>query len=166
MFQRQHPVRIAAALACALALAVPQAASAAGAAMVTAPMKGSGAGVEVQYRVDGTPEVGRPVSVLLRFDGITDPAGAVVRLSAQGALSLVGGEDSRSLPPAQKTTWTVQVVPAAQGLGYLNVFTTQGGATSATSVPVPVGKQSAALPASENLKRSADGEKILPMQVK
>jgi len=166
MFQRQHPVRIAAALACALALIAPQAASAAGTAMVTAPMKGSGAGVVVQYRVDGTPEVGRPVSVLLSFGGITDPAGAAVRLSTQGGLSLVGAESTRSLPTAQTTTWTVQVVPAAEGLGYLNVFTTQGGATSATSVPVPVGKQAAALPASENLKRSADGEKILPMKVK
>ncbi|MDM0026777.1 hypothetical protein [Variovorax saccharolyticus] len=159
-------MRIAAALACVLALTAAQVASAAGAAMVTAPMKGSGAGVGVQYRVDGTPEVGRPVSVLLSFDGITDPAGASVRLSTQGGLSLVGTESTRSLPTAQTSTWTVQVVPAADGLGYLNVFTTQGGATSATSVPVPVGKPSAALPASQDLKRSADGEKILPMQVK
>lgn len=166
MFQRQHPVRVAAALASALALAIPLAANAAGAAMTAAPMKANGAGVAVQYRIDGTPEAGRTVSVLLSFDGIVDPAGATVRLSTQGGLSLVGTEATRNLPAGQASTWTVDVVPAAAGIGYLNVFTTQSGATSATSVPVQVGKPSATLPASGTLKQSADGEKILPMQVK
>lgn len=169
MFQRQHPVKIAAALACALALAVPLVASAAGPAgkaMTTAPMKSNGAGVQVQYRVDGTPEAGRPVSVVLGFDGIADPAGASVRLTTEGGLVLSGAESSRILPAGQASTWTVEVVPAAAGIGYLHVFTTQGGATSATSIPVAVGKPSETLPASGALKQSADGEKILPMQVK
>lgn len=166
MFQHQHPVRVAtAALACALALAAPLAQAADG-ALTRAPMKANGAGVAVQYRVDGTPEAGRPVSVLLSFEGIANPAGASVRLSTEGGLALVGTETTRSLPVGQTTTWTVQVVPAASGIGYLNVFTTQSGATSATSIPVPVGKPSSTLPSSGTLKQSADGEKILPMQVK
>jgi len=159
-------VRIAAAfLACALALAAPLA-QAAGGALTRAPMKANGAGVGVQYKVDGTPEAGRPVSVLLSFDGVSSPTGASVRISTEGGLTLVGSETVRSLPSNQATTWTVQVVPAASGIGYLNVFTTQSGATSATSIPVSVGKPSATLPASGTLKQSADGEKILPMQVK
>jgi len=168
MLQRQHPVRIAAALACALALALPLAAGAAGPAgkaMTTAPMKSNGSGVQVQYRVDGTPEAGRPVPVVLGFDGIA-AAGATVRLATEGGLTLTGAETTRSLPAGQATTWTVEVMPGAAGIGYLNVFTTQGGATSATSIPVSVGKPSATMPASGALKQSTDGEKILPMQVK
>jgi hypothetical protein len=169
MLQRQHPVRIiAAALACALALALPLAASAAGPGgktMTTAPMKSNGSGVQVQYLVDGTPEAGRPVPVVLAFDGIA-ATGATVRLATEGGLVLTGAETSRSLPAGPATTWTVEVVPAATGIGYLNVFTTQGGATSATSIPVAVGKPSASMPASGALKQSTDGEKILPMQVK
>jgi hypothetical protein len=159
---------IAAALACALALALPLAASAAGPGgktMTTAPMKSNGSGVQVQYLVDGTPEAGRPVPVVLSFDGIA-ATGATVRLATEGGLVLTGAETSRSLPAGPATTWTVEVVPAATGIGYLNVFTTQGGATSATSIPVAVGKPSASMPASGALKQSTDGEKILPMQVK
>jgi len=159
---------IAAALACALALALPLAASAAGPGgktMTTAPMKSNGSGVQVQYLVDGTPEAGRPVPVVLAFDGIA-ATGATVRLATEGGLVLTGAETSRSLPAGPATTWTVEVVPAATGIGYLNVFTTQGGATSATSIPVAVGKPSASMPASGALKQSTDGEKILPMQVK
>lgn len=166
MFQRQHPVRIGAALACALALAVPLAADAGGGPMTTAPMKANGAGVVVQYRVDGTPQAGQSVAVQLSFDGIVDPAGATVQLATEGGLSLVGYETTRSLPAGQPATWTVEVVPAATGIGYLNVFTTQLGATSATSVAVSVGKPTSVAPASGALKRSADGDKILPMQVK
>jgi len=159
---------IAAALACALALALPLAASAAGPGgktMTTAPMKSNGSGVQVQYLVDGTPEAGRPVPVVLAFDGIA-ATGATVRLATEGGLVLAGAETSRSLPAGPATTWTVEVVPAATGIGYLNVFTTQGGATSATSIPVAVGKPSASMPASGALKQSTDGEKILPIQVK
>lgn len=166
MFQRQHPVRLAAALACVLALAAPLAVQAAGGPMTTAPMKGSGSGVEVQFRVDEAPQAGRPVSVLLSFAGVTDPAGAAVRLAADGGLSLAASETQRSLPAGQATTWTVEVVPAATGIGYLHVFTTQFGATSVTSVPVGVGKPAAATPGGEALKQGAGGEKILPMKVK
>lgn len=168
MFQRQHPVKIAPALACALALVLPLAAGAAdpaGKAMTTAPMKSNGSGVQVQYRVDGTPEAGRPVPVVLSFDGIA-MAGATVRLTTEGGLSLTGAETTRALPAGQVTAWTVEVLPPATGIGYLHVFTTQYGATSATSVPVQVGKAPAAMAAGSDLKATPGGDKIRAMPVK
>nr|WP_251010704.1 hypothetical protein [Variovorax paradoxus] len=134
--------------------------------MTAAPAKSNGSGVSVQYRVDGTPQAGVALPVVLSFDGITDPAGASVRLTAEGGLSLVGTGGSQALPAGQTTTLTVQVVPGAEGVGYLHVFTTQRGATSATSVPVQVGKTPSALPASGTLKQTPDGDKIRPMPVK
>ncbi|SDC88761.1 hypothetical protein SAMN05444679_1064 [Variovorax sp. CF079] len=134
--------------------------------MTAAPAKSNGSGVSVQYRVDGTPQAGSAVSVVLSFDGITDPAGASVRLTAEGGLSLVGAGGTQALPAGQATTLTVQVVPGAEGVGYLHVFTTQRGATSATSVPVQVGKAASAMPASDTLKQTPDGDKIRSMPVK
>lgn len=166
MFQRHHPVRLAASLACALALAAPLAVQAAGGPMTAAPMKANGSGVEVQYRVDEAAQAGRPVSVQLSFAGVADPAGATVRLAADGGLSLAASETQRSLPAGQAATWTVDVVPAPTGVGYLHVFTTQFGVTSVTSVPVGVGKPAAATTGGDTLKQGSGGDKILPMKVK
>lgn len=134
--------------------------------MTAAAAKSNGSGVSVQYRVDGTPQVGSAVSVVLSFDGITDSAGASARLTAEGGLSLIGAGGTQPLPAGETTTLTVQVVPSAEGIGYLHVFTTQRGATSATSVPVQVGKTPAALPASGTLKETPEGDKIRAMPVK
>ncbi|WP_260602470.1 hypothetical protein [Variovorax sp. MHTC-1] len=134
--------------------------------MSAAPAKSNGSGVSVQYRVDGTPQAGVALPIVLSFDGITDPAGASVRLTAEGGLSLSGAGGTQPLPAGQTTTLTVQVVPGAEGVGYLHVFTTQRGATSATSVPVQVGKVPSALPASGTLKQTPDGDKIHAMPVK
>lgn len=134
--------------------------------MTAAPVKSNGSGVSVQYRVEGTPQAGVAIPVVLSFDGITDPAGASVRLTAEGGLALSGAGGTQPLPAGQTTTLTVQVVPGAEGVGYLHVFTTQRGATSATSVPVQVGKAPSALPASGTLKQTPDGDKIHAMPVK
>ncbi|MBT2326400.1 hypothetical protein J7E62_29225 [Variovorax paradoxus] len=135
--------------------------------MTAAPAKTNGSGVSVQYRLDGTPQAGSAVSVVLSFDGITDPAGASFRLTTDGGLTLVGGAGgTQPLPAGQTSTLTVQVVPGADGTGYLHVFTTQRGATSATSVPVQVGKAPSAMPASDALKQTPDGDKIRAMPVK
>jgi hypothetical protein len=135
--------------------------------MKTAPMKANGSGVVVKFRVDSeTPQVGKIVPVVLTFDGITDSTGATLRLAVDGGLSLGATNVTRTLPPGPATTLTVEVVPAAEGVGYLHVFTTQYGATSATSIPVQVGKAATALPASGDVRQAPGGDKLLPMPVK
>lgn len=135
--------------------------------MKTAPMKANGSGVVVQFRVDTeTPQVGKVVAVVLTFDGITDPTGAALRLAVDGGLSLGTSNATRTLPPGGATALAVEVVPAAEGVGYLHVFTTQYGATSATSIPIQVGKAANALPGSGDVKQTPSGDKIRPMPVK
>jgi hypothetical protein len=164
----------------ALAMLVPACASADGVAksssvknqavvppMKSAPMKGNGSGVAVQYRVDGTPAVGTPVRIVLSFGGVTDPAGAALRLTTEGGLQMdAAASATATLPAGQTTTVSVDVVPSAEGIAYLHVFTTQNGATSATSIPVQVGKVPATLPAAADMKQDAGGNKIRSTQVK
>ncbi|MGJ7510312.1 hypothetical protein [Variovorax sp. GT1P44] len=135
--------------------------------MKTAPMKANGSGVFVQFRVDTeTAQVGKAVVVSLTLDGITDPTGATLRLAVDGGLSLGATNATRTLPAGSATSLTVEVMPGAEGVGYLHVFTTQYGATSATSIPIQVGKAATALPRSEEVKQTPSGDKIRPMPVK
>ena len=142
----------------------PRAAGVAG--MTTAPMKGNGSGVTVRYRIDGTPQAGAAVPVVLSFDGVTDPAGALLRFQTEGGLSLGSTAESRTLPAGAATTLTIEVTPSAAVTAYLHVFTTQYGAVSAISVPIQVGKAPTGLPEAKGLKQGPDGEKIRSMQVK
>jgi len=131
-----------------------------------APRKANGSGIEVQFRIDGSPRLGEALPVTLSFVGITDPAGASVRFTADAGLSLPAAYLSR-LPIAAGQpvpTMTVPVTPTADGLAYLNVFTTQGGATSANSVPVQVGRPAASKAGGE-LKSTPAGDKILIVPV-
>ncbi|MDR6535650.1 hypothetical protein [Variovorax soli] len=148
----------------ACADAKPARASSAG--MTAAPMKPGGSGIAVQYRIDGTPQAGSAVSVVLSFDGVSDPAGGTVKLTADGGLAIAGSPGPHALPAGKASTLTVQVVPDADGTGYLHVFTTQNGATSATSVAIQVGKAPSAMPAGSGLKQTPDGDKIISMPVK
>ena len=133
--------------------------------MTAAPVKPGGSGIAVQFRIDGTPQSGSAVPVVLSFDGVSDSAGGSVRFSVDGGLTLVDSAGPHTLPAGQASTLTVQVVPDAGGTGYLHVFTTQNGATSAASIAIQVGKAPSAMPASSTLKQSPDGEKIISMPV-
>ena len=131
--------------------------------MTTAPMKANGSGVSVEYRVDAA-SAGQPASVVINFDQVTDPVGASVRLTVSGGLTLNGDVAPRVLAAGEKATLTVPVVAPADGVGYLNVFTTQSGATSVTSIPV--GKSPSAMPSSGDLKQTPNGDAIISIPVK
>lgn len=134
--------------------------------MTTARSKPHGSGLVVRFRIDGTPAAGVPLAVVLSFDRITDPSGASVRLAVDGGLALAGSQTDFTLPANQASALTVSVLPPAAGIGYLSVFTTQNGASSATSVPVLVDKAPGSLPSAGDAKQTPGGEKIVPMQVK
>lgn len=133
---------------------------------VVAPRKANGSGIEVQFRIDGTPRLGEALPITLSFVGITDPAGASVRFTADAGLSLPPTYLARLQLAAGPSvpTLTVPVTPTADGLAYLNVFTTQGGSTSANSVPVQVGRPAASKAGGE-LKSTSTGDKILIVPV-
>jgi hypothetical protein len=133
-------------------------------AMSIAPMKPNGSDVVVSFGIDGSPQAGVALSIVLGFDHLADPAGASVRLGVDGGLTLLS-PSTFELPAGPASSRTVQVIPAA-GLGYLHVFTTQHGATSAISVPVQAGQGPDAPPSDIQPMQTPGGEKILPMKVK
>ncbi|WP_198087962.1 hypothetical protein [Variovorax sp. E3] len=133
--------------------------------MTTAARKPNDSGVKLQYRVDGTPQAGKPTAVVLQFDGVTHPDGATVRLSPDAGLTL-SGSDTFTLPAGTRSSVTVTVVSDREGLAYLNVFIAQGGARSAISIPVQTGAVApAAKPASE-IKSAPASENIISLPAK
>lgn len=138
-------------------------------AFVLAAQKPNGSGVQVRYRVLDTPALGQPARVEIALANVTDSGGGAVRFTTDSTLRLAGGGGQASLPAGETTTLTVTVVPQEEGLAYLNVFTTQRGLTSSTSIPIQTG--GAGTPASKKpgagrLKDTPDGDKILVMPVK
>lgn len=131
-------------------------------AMTRAVAKPNGSAIDVQYVVEGSPQIGRRTAVTLRFDGITDPAGGSVRFGADPGLALTA-EGRVPLPVGAVTTVTVHVVPGSEGIAYLHVFTAQNGATSAISVPIRVGKTAPALRSSGDLRKTPSGEAVISM---
>lgn len=163
--QRRH---CSSAILLGLALVLPACALAdppAPAGMTRAVKKPNGSGIDVQYAVDGSPQIGRNTAVTLRFDGITDPAGGSVRFSADAGLTLTGA-GSVPLPVGVVTTVTVQAAPASEGIAYLNVFTTQNGVTSATSVPIRVGKSDPSMRSNGDARKTPAGEAVISMPVR
>ncbi|MDQ7998229.1 MAG: hypothetical protein AAGC76_20495 [Luteibacter sp.] len=134
------------------------------ATLTTAARKPNDAGVTIQYSVSGVAQIGRPVSVNLQFDGVTDPAGATVRLSADAGLTL--STAALALPAGQRTSATVTVTSDREGLAYLNVFVTQHGAMSIVAIPVQTGSSAPALKGAGELKSSSEGEKIISSPAK
>lgn len=135
---------------------------------VLAVQKPNGSGVELRYRVLDTPEVGQPARVEVALARVTDPAGASVKFSADSSLRLAGGAAPTRLPADETTTLTVTVVPQAEGLAYLNVFTTQRGLTSSTSIPIQTGaaKPASKKPGAGSLQETPEGAKILVLPAK
>ena len=138
--------------------------------LVRAAQKPNGAGVDVRYRVQGTPAVGQPTEVKIVVGRVRDPAGASLRLAADPGLRLDASGATAALAAGDgPVTLNVTVVPQEEGLAYLNVFITQRGATSSTSIPIQTGAAgtgSTKSGASGRVKSTPEGDKILSMPVK
>ncbi len=127
------------------------------------PQKANGSGVRVRYRADGLAAVGRPFAVTLYFDAVTDPD-ATLRLSTDAGLQM--SMPASELPlPLNASELALTVTPSADGLAYLNVFTTQMGAGGVTSIPVQTGSAAPVLPARGQLKSGPDGEPVITFKV-
>ena len=133
--------------------------------MTTAAQKPGSSGVKLQYRIDAVPQVGRATPIVLQFDRVTEAEGATVRLSAERGLTLEGNS-TLTLPKGKRTTATVVVVSEGEGLAYLNVFITQGGASSAIAIPVQTGTVAPALKSTGEMKSTPGGDSIITMPVK
>ncbi|MEJ8859040.1 hypothetical protein WKW79_31025 [Variovorax robiniae] len=130
--------------------------------LTRAATKKNGSGVDVQYSVDAPVKVGQAATVVIQFEDITDPAGGSVRFTADAGLTLVGADEAR-LPAGQTTTLTVRATPASEGIAYINVFTTQNGMTSATSIPVTTGEAAPKLRSAGELQKLPSGDAVISM---
>ena len=132
------------------------------ASLTVAARKPNDSGVAIQYRVEAAAQSSRQVSVFLQFDGVTDPAGATVRLTTDAGLTLAT-KSSFALPAGQRTTATATVTSSGDGLAYLNVFVTQNGAMSIVAIPIQTGSAAPATKPAGEMKPSPDGEKVISM---
>ncbi|WP_432728139.1 hypothetical protein [Variovorax sp. W6] len=161
---------LVAASACADNASTPRTAKGTASSSHAAPMtaaarKPNDSGVAIQYRVEGAAKVGRSISVVLQFDGVSDAAGATARLTVDAGLTLTTSSNL-TLPAGQSTTATATVTSDREGLAYLNVFVTQNGAMSIVAIPIQTGSSAPAMKAAGEMKSSAEGEKIISMPAK
>jgi hypothetical protein len=127
--------------------------------------KPGSSGVVVRFELGAAPQPGQPTPVILQFDGVTAPEGATVRLSPDKGLHLQGAA-MLTLPQGRPSTATVLVVSEREGLAYLNLFVSQGAATSAISIPIQTGSSISRLKSTGELKSTPDGERIITLPVK
>ena len=124
--------------------------------------KKSGLGVTVAYRIDGTPRLGHVTPVVLHFDGVSGPHGAVVQLSTDPGLS-VQTRRELAVPAGKRTTVVALVSSDRKGLSYLHVAVTDGGDRSVTSILVQTEPAFAAMQPSGEPRRDPQGDGVVAM---
>jgi hypothetical protein len=134
--------------------------------MTRAFAKANGSGIVVTYRVEGEPKKNAATEVVVVLTRAEGDGPAAVRFAADAGLILRDGPlGELSLAAGSPTTIRLSVVPESDGLRYLNVFTSQNGRSSSTSIPIQVGSMTPKGPGS-TLKTAPDGARILSHPVK
>lgn len=109
---------------------------------------------------------GSPISVVVRYAGLSATGNAQVTYTTEGALKL-NGPVQKPLTPDSKGAYqdTVVVQAAADGAYFLNVFATSAGRTSILSIPVTVGSATfkAKAPAAASAVSAAGGQRVIEM---
>lgn len=160
-----HPsLRGLAAAALASAVCLSAAAAPAGGpakedGFVAARAKKPGSGVNLAYRIDGTPAAGTPVTLTLRLTGVRAD-GARIRITSSDGLSVAG---ERELALAANRELQLSVLATADGVYYVNVASEQGGRAHVTSVPITVGKGEVKLEKNGTAKDTPAGERVISL---
>lgn len=134
---------------------------------VTAARKQNGSGVMLRYSVPTVLNAGQTATVQIRFSNVTKND-ASVKVTPPASVTMTGDASvmTGKALPLGSTTLTLQVTPSADGLEYLNVFTTQGGRSSAQSIPLQVGSAKAELKNKNKVETTPEGEKVISMPAK
>ncbi len=125
--------------------------------------KKPGSGVDLAYRIDGTPAAKSPTALTLRFTGVSAPEGARVTITAPDGLSIDGQRQRTLSAAAAAQEMRLAVTAAADGVYYVNVTTEQAGRSHVTSVPVTVGKGQLKLQKNGNVQTMPNGERVVSM---
>lgn len=124
--------------------------------------KKRGSGVGLAYRIDGTPTMGRPLTIRIQMSSDFDAE--LTPRAGEGLELLVPNQVFQS-QAGQMAEHTVTVVPQTEGRFYLNMFTVANGRGSATAMAVQVGKGAVALKPAGKLHVSPSGERVISVPV-
>ena len=122
------------------------------------PSKKGGSGVDIAYRIDGTPTVGSPLTVRIQT---ASPFNAQTTLRAGEGLLLSEPEQVLQSQAGQRAEHTVIVVPQAEGRFYLNVFSVANSRGGASAIAVQVGKGTVQLKQAGKVQVMPSGERII-----
>jgi hypothetical protein len=120
--------------------------------------KKGGAGVDLAYRLDGTPAVGKPLTVHIQM---FSPMDAQATLQAGEGLQLIAPEQVMHTLAGVRSEHTATVVPQAEGRFYLSVFSSARGRSSASAIAVQVGKGAVQLKSAGKVQVMPSGERII-----
>lgn len=146
--------------------AAPASAAAKKTQWVKLPRKHNGSGVQLNYSVPAGLQAGQTIAVQLQFSGITQDD-ASVEIKAPAGVGLVAASGSlparMALPRGRATALTLQVTPAADGLQYLRVFSSQGGRSTVQLIPLKVGTGQVQLKSNGAAQTTPTGEKVISL---
>lgn len=135
-------------------------------AWTLAPAKPQGSGIVLRHDVPTRLSVGQTATVRLRFDRVSAD-GARVELKAPDGVTITLADGSAAtsvaLPRDRATTLELRVTPQADGVHYLDVFTSQNGRSSAQSVALKVGTAAAAMKRNGVAQTTPAGEKVISL---
>jgi hypothetical protein len=124
--------------------------------------KDGGAGVVMSYKIEGTPAVGKPLTV---YVDMSSSANAETTLTADNGLVLQDPAQVLRSVAGQKSQHVITVTPQAEGRFYVNLFSTAEGRTSASSFAVQVGNSQTSLKSSVPVQVGPNGERVKVMPV-
>jgi hypothetical protein len=136
----------------------PSATKSRGDGFTSLPSKKGGSGVDIAYRIEGTPTVGSPLTIRIQT---ASPFNAQTTLRAGEGLLLSEPEQVLQSPAGQRAEHTVTVVPQAEGRFYLNVFSVANSRGGASAIAVQVGKGAVQLKSSGKVQVMPSGERII-----
>ncbi len=120
--------------------------------------KKGGAGVDIAYRLEGTPAVGKPLTVHIQMFSRMD---AHATLQAGEGLQLAAPAQVMHSLAGVRSEHIATVVPQAEGRFYLSVFSNARGRSSVSAIAVQVGKGTVQLKPSGKVQVMPSGERII-----
>ena len=122
------------------------------------PVKKGGSGVEIAYRIDGTPEVGLALTILLSVSSSSD---AQLTLRGGEGIVLTGAVGPLQTLAGQTTLHQVSVMPTAQGRFYLHIVSSANGRDTASAIAIQVGKAAGQNKPSGDIQVMPNGERVI-----
>lgn len=117
-----------------------------------------GSGVQLAYRLDGTPAVGAPLNIAVQLSSRAD---AEVTLAADAGLGLQAPQQVLRVAAGGRIEQVLTVVPQSEGRFYLNLLVSSDGRGGTTGLAVQVGKGTPVLKPPGKVVVTPAGERIV-----